>query len=106
MNWKEFLKPDWRKILVFVISIIMGIVVTHPLIYPEYSYSFPFLPLPFETVEIRAVPCPPGAHERIPGVIPDCMESVIILQNILLNLVSYYLISCLIVWIYDKVRKK
>jgi hypothetical protein len=103
MNLKQFLKPDWRKIVVFAILVLIGIAITHPLVYPELSYSFPFLPFPLEVVEIRMIPCPP--HE--PGTpISDCVEYFFIYRNILLNFFSYYFITCFIIWVYDKLKKK
>jgi len=99
MNLKQFLKSDWRKIVVFAILIILeficlpmpNIIFTDP---PTTDYSqwqcisllsiFPLLFSPYE------------------GFDTTLMRIIIIFVSFLIT----YLLSCLIVWIYDKFRKK
>lgn len=84
MTFKQFLKPDWRKI---AITAIMFIFFVFFLTYSIYSggvgFSFGF---PIHT-------------SRNPSILEQIYISII-------DLVFWYLLSCLIIWIYDKFRKK
>jgi hypothetical protein len=130
MNLKQFLKPDWRKIVIFVILSFL-------------SFSFWFLyNTGFTPPDARRDCCNieiesnNNSCQKIIGNIiinpndiyltslrkmyfnktPDyvCSEYNLIIQNgqrlfieisFLILLVSY-LLSCLIIWIYDKVKVK
>ena len=77
MNWKEFLKPNWKKIIIFVIIFI----ITHT--------------------------------EEIPSVWKYVYQQVLINYGaisftfiLIIDALIIYFLSCLIVWIYDKVKKK
>ncbi len=99
MTLKQFLKPDWRKIVVFVVLFIPTAVI------PNFgfgiwwggadigiSYGFPFNFYGYG-----------GGPELLPGeFIPVYFHYEAIVENIII----WYLLSCLIVWIYDKVRKR
>jgi hypothetical protein len=98
MNWKQFLKLDWKKIVVFVILIFIAM----------FSIGIPFWSYPM---------CEPGGS--CPLIFNFLPSDKIISSNIYLNngfridwiilffiLLLLYLFSCLIVRIYDKVKKK
>jgi hypothetical protein len=112
MNIKQFLKPDWRKILIFIIFIFSSYIV--------YIFSF---------VTISSALSTEGYNEMVKkGIKVTCIEgypscswsefrptiftyifvplSIIIIDyGWFLNLIFCYPVSCLIVWIYDKFRK-
>ncbi len=66
MNWKEFLKPDKRKIVLTAFWIII-LIILKTLV---FSYS--------------------------------CMFCDVVISAFILNLITSYLLSCLVVWIHDK----
>jgi len=98
MKWKELFKPSLNKIILTIfLLIITSLFIVEERVetvwyidrYIETTipyYGFPFK-VGFLTVGgIRF-------YEPIPA-------------NIVLNTIFYYLLSCLIIWIYDKVKKK
>jgi len=109
MNLKQFLKPDWRKIILLFImwaGLWFFIVLLKGGIYPEFHfvyvpaygsveckmeyYGLPFVTLVTGFTIVHQVDCP--------------IEYYLI--NIIGNLLTSYFLSCLIVWIYDKFRKR
>jgi len=103
MNWKQFLKPDWRKITIFVIIILPSIIVeacvnnllSCQLISASFGYVlvlFTLLVFPiFLLFKIIGIPY----QAFLPWVLV-----------LIINLLYEYILSCLIIWIYDKFRKK
>ena len=108
MNWKKFLKPDWRKIVVFVIIftlICLGFLNSYfcphimggPLIieknsrilYDSFCSSTNFL----------------GAFVTYLYNLNSFSNIINLSISIIVSLIILYIISCLIVWIYDKFRK-
>ncbi len=100
MTLKQFLKPDWRKIVIFVILFLFWLFIIlftscfHPRITCEEGYESYY--------ETLIIVCSSRCIS----------ENLIILYRIrdfTLGIFVYfilpYLISCLIVWIYDKFRK-
>jgi membrane protein implicated in regulation of membrane protease activity len=85
MNWKQFLKPDWRKMVLFVILLILSLLYEWPCTRSSvcrgliFSYATKFF-------------------------LSDNYD--ILWVQFVLNIVIWYLLSCLIVWIYDKFRKR
>jgi len=78
MGWKQFLKPDWRRILIY--ENIFGFVFILPLLM--------FLP----------PTCPTS---------PVCQEMLTQAFRItFIAIIPVYLISCFYVWFYDAVRKR
>ena len=69
MNWKHFLKPDWKKIAIFLVLFVLTF----------YLFG-------------KTLTCTGDECSNYPITI--------------VLLVSSYILSCLIVWIYTKVRKK
>ena len=83
VNWKDFLKPDWRKIVLTIIILIIA-----------------FLNL---IQSMRGV-CTRTHYNKF-----LCDLSMAFIQSpyhFILSIVIFYVISCLIVWIYEKYRSK
>jgi hypothetical protein len=95
MNWKKFLKPDRRKIVVFVVFIILPVL----WIFNQNIPTYIFLYIPFSLCTIF-----PGCVIG-DGELPRINNELFILSFIITYIV-WYLFSCLIVWIYDKVNRK
>lgn len=93
MNWKEFLKPDWRKIVIFVILFVMLIIIAN--LYPPK-----LIPSWLENLNIIFY----FPDFFIFEILKLSISTVIFL--FILDLIYWYLLSCLIVWVYDKVKKK
>lgn len=97
MNWKQFLKPDWKKIVVFI------------LFFSLISYISPFLhDYIFPCVYVGPDSCM-GEFYGLPLIFGVRLLAVFRLDNIIFlitDLIFWYLLSCLIVWIYDKFIKK
>jgi len=86
MIWKEFLRPDLKKVITFIIIAVLGI-----------SYIFLFSLL--SGLSILDLP-----SVLIFGVlIGNYYEFG---RAILVNALYWYVLSCLIIWIYNKVKKK
>lgn len=108
MKWKEFLKPDWRKIviliLLFIIASLEGIGVEEPIarrgpvptIYYYHLNPLLWVIPPFELISVGPV----KGYEFL-GIRLD-----IIPIQYYFSLIYWYILSCLIVWIYDRVKKK
>jgi hypothetical protein len=103
MKWEKFFKPDWRKILIFVIlfllitflPILLGFCATIPTVVGDKQCLLVIQPffvfLPSETISYK--PIVTGLY-----FVPSLYW--------ILDIIFWYLLSCLIVWIYDKVKKK
>jgi hypothetical protein len=81
---KQFLKPDWRKIMIFImLSYFVGVTME--------------IPLDWQI---------PGGGGMLPsGVLVDSAP-IVKPRNLIFNLIFWYFISCLIFWIYDKIKNK
>jgi hypothetical protein len=86
MKWKEFLKPDWRKIVIFIITIL------------PTSYYFLINSRNIEDC-FYSLLCFEITHRG------DVLNVILKLPS-LIPLIISYLVSCLIVYVYDKVKKK
>jgi len=96
MKIKQFLKLDWRKIVLFIIFLIL----TFILVFGTFGippskrevedwiivFLFYFLAFP---IELTAY-----------------LDPILGFSGFIINIVYLYFLSCLIVWIYDKVKKK
>jgi hypothetical protein len=85
MNFRQFLKPDWRKIVVFIILLIIFLPFKYSLIRGE-------LPVP-----VKGLP--------LPIWIEDVYSSLLKIF-LIIDLIFWYPISCFIIWIYDKLKKE
>jgi hypothetical protein len=113
MNWKEFLKPDWRKIVLTVI--ILFLVTFLPVLLGFCTH------VDFQCIKLsKCVTCvlaiqPFFVFLPYTGIsytpigltnIYYISSSYWILNYWVLDIITWYLLSCFIVWIYDKFRKK
>ena len=101
MNLKQFLKPDWRKIVMFIVLLIIFLVIYKyklSLMTGELPFSFPVkgLPLPIYIGCPEKMECP----ERTEGF------EKLLKVFLIIDLFFWYFISCFIIWIYKKVKKK
>ncbi|MFH1474059.1 MAG: hypothetical protein ABIE55_04190 [Candidatus Aenigmatarchaeota archaeon] len=106
MNWKNFLKPDLKKIIVFSIELIILIFF---IIYPpvlssithydgtECSGSIEHYGYPITIFNIDSRHCIDTNYQKL---------YYVNYTNLILLLISFYIISCFIIWIYNKVKKK
>ena len=127
MNWKQFLKPDWRKIVIFIV------------LSACFSFWILYNTSPGPPRDLRESCCIQNVYDReicqkiISGEselyrlkpyrnkTPEeiCQEykssgiKIIVLSMelltgflILIKFIIPYLLSCLTVWIYDTLRKK
>ena len=102
MNVKKFLKPNWKKIVLSIIipiqaTLIGGLIANFPS-YSEVGYNigsnyFLIFMLPVLLSRVFSIPWEPIISWQV----------LIIIFSLLLY---WYILSCLIVWIYDKVKKK
>lgn len=121
MTLKKFLKPEWRKIVIFVILLLVtnfflkglrDIFTSTNLSYgPWDRIGYPFIFL-YEIRHFLGEPINnPYASKWFPlGTIIIQESSTQILglslPLFLLDIIIFYLLSCFIIWIYDKFRKK
>jgi len=96
MSWKKFLKPDWRRLILFVITMV-GL---------NYFWISSFdisdgrdlfgLPLGFY---------PKGSFMMRPGYpTPPVVEFSWV--NLVVDILFWYLIACIAFYVYDKVKEK
>jgi hypothetical protein len=95
MGWKQFLKPDWRKIVLMLLFFLLGLLNVRS--YTSGScgvlqvitvWEERGLPFTFQVTKLH------------------CSPIIFILIPAFLDLIFWYLISCLIVWVHDRYRKK
>ena len=99
MNWKKFLEPDFKKLIVFFIIEFITIVVS---VIPAIPLLLEAL-IPFNFII--------SSFTNLTNVNPTDFSSIKYVSIILglirfLELVWHYVISCFIIWIYSKIRKK
>jgi hypothetical protein len=106
MTLKQFLKPDWRKIVLFVVLLFipLPIPIYGPLLLPTPAgitlYGYETLWIPFILAIWSQISCLSGSN-----CAPYFGNWIVNILFIIFILPFYYLLSCLIVWIYDKFRK-
>jgi len=89
---KEFFKPDWKKIIL-VFILLTGIVIIIPIFYSCLGcYN-------------TAIGLPLFFYEQINWPLSERKTNFSI-SNFGIDIIFWYLFSCLIVWIYNKVKKK
>jgi len=96
MKIKQFLKPDWRKIIIFVVLFIIFSFLMNNTFYIE-DKGFPFVYLDFPVY---------GPAMLLNETLVDYRAPIFSLINFILDIIFWYLFSCLIIWIYDKMKKK
>ncbi len=108
MNLKQFLKPDWRKIVLTVILIFVLMIY-----FPSFWGLEGIKPIFTDDKHICCF-CETATCEGIPfiyafgGCVSEilCYDTTIYWDSLILDLIFWYLLSCFIVWIYNKVKKK
>lgn len=132
MNWKEFLKPDWRKVLIFVVIGFLVFIDTwryetseKGIWVEDKSYEISktivvgirgasscyHVPTSFKEPPVRI--CTFSLNPLI-WLFPNVKINVeggmlyikLLIATYLIPLLYWYLLSCLLIWIYDKVKKK
>ncbi|MCX6776804.1 MAG: hypothetical protein NTY73_02440 [Candidatus Micrarchaeota archaeon] len=96
MTWKEFLMPDWRKVILFIITTIgvnYYIISTTVILDARILVGLPLGFWPVGSNFIRA-------GEQIPPSVDFSFT------NLIIDVIFWYLLSCIIVWTYDKLKKK
>jgi|SRR3972149_7653319 len=103
MNWKEFLKPDMKKIILFLVlfslSYFFGVSSYHGILQVVGVCYNPILWLPLAIVGGSCIFSSGGDLISIINQFPYSL-------GILATLLYWYFLSCLIVWIYNNIRKK
>jgi len=94
MNFKQFLKPNWRKIVVFIVLLIVSY---FRVIFTGIASISRGAPFPYYIRECSDI--------MIGGYLPPC-SSYINWNYLTFDIISWYLLSCLIIWIYDKIKKE
>ena len=95
MNWKEFLKPDWRKLLtLFILEFFITFIIL------LFGYSIP------TWVVYLAAPNVFYLENTVSSALSTEALSFHGSLSDVIVLFYRYILSCFIVWIYDKVRKK
>jgi hypothetical protein len=102
MTLKQFLKPDWRKIVILLVLIIL--IIVYFLTRPPWKGSFfehfiEFVILGPSTFSALLCPMYTAAVGGI--VAPICYT---IFFGMIINAIYLYVISCLILWIYEKIN--
>ena len=98
MTFKQFLKPDWRKVVVLVVLAIIFSLSQGSILAGELPVSARGLPLPiFVCIE---------SYSDVFMLTPLREPCGIIYYFLIIDLIIWYLLSCLIVWIYGKFRKR
>jgi hypothetical protein len=91
MNLKKFLKPDWRKILIFLVMVFLTFLTGKV----EPIYESTKFELGYPTFLIK------WTHRMPPSTSYEWN-----FVNLFINAIIWYFLSCLIIWIYDKLKKK
>jgi len=119
MNIKQFLKPDRRKAVIFIIIFLL--IFLHNIL--SSGPTAACASMTCEQINLPWRPCPVCSittSDYINGIFYYSIFSVHLIErsftkppdfiiSILLSAIQFfywYLISCLIVWIYDKSRKR
>lgn len=98
MGIKQFLKPDRRKIVIFVVLTIILSLYQGSILAGELPVSSRGFPLPiFVCIE---------SFSDVFMLTPLMEPCGIIYYFLIIDLIIYYLLSCLIIWFYDKVKKR
>jgi len=95
MNFKQFLNPDWRKIVIFIIFLLLTFILVFG------SFALP----PSKRGEEYYIVLFLYYFLAFPIELTAYSDPVLGLLGFIINIFYLYLLSCFIVWIYDKFRK-
>ena len=108
MKWKEFLRPSYSKIILTVALLVIAFLYVHPTMMGVKStistaeVHYRGLPFPYYKCTTEIFPnTEPFTHcdfEVGPNYFPYL--------NLVLDILILYFISCLMLWMYGKVKKK
>jgi uncharacterized membrane protein AbrB (regulator of aidB expression) len=103
MKWKELLKPDWGKILITILITLMFSI----LVINVFGINYDNLKIPTLVdfvgfiifIVILAWPL---------SLLPSTMntQTLFLPLGMFLLILYWYFLSCMIIWIYNKVKKK
>ena len=99
---KQFLKPDWRKIVLTIVIIVLSYIPYTSVQYPGGGEGYYFISGYFwEFVSHHIV-------SFFVSVIPESLISFLVLMILawVVHMMCFYLLSSLIIFIYDKFRSK
>lgn len=96
MKIKQFLKPDWRKIVLFILLFIISTLVRANL-FPNRKLEYPYPPFVFGMPFVSFYVYP------IVELTPEIRLNFLGLFG---DIIFWYFISYLLVWAYDKFKKK
>jgi hypothetical protein len=94
MNWKEFLKPDWRRLL--IAFILCGI---------TFGFLYCFL-TESECLSMTVINLVGGPEAFFESLFDLFLFLDIPISEKIISIVISYLLSCLIVYLYDRHKKK
>lgn len=95
MDWKKFLQPDLKKIILFIALFIIG-----TLFWPKpLALDVNYFGGPLVFASVGTLPCPPGTPY-------PCHMPIINYFNLIIDIIFWYLIACGIIFAYNKYKKK
>jgi hypothetical protein len=102
MNWKQFLKPELNKIgltlfLLFISSFVLQGSAVGQCREIEY-YGFPLPWFNYDCITDKGVLCSDNQA--------SCSITSPEISILVLDIIIWYIISCVIVWIYNKIKKR
>ena len=99
MNIKQFLKPDWKKIAILVFLIAAS------LLY-QSGFALGELPATARGFPLSIIIFSPEDSSYAISTVPSGIPLGISYEGLILDLLFWYFISCLIIWSYDKLKRK
>lgn len=107
MEWKKFFTPDWKKLVLFVVIIMVERVVSTFILgyYLVYGVKLSSILIvsPFDILNAMMVPIL-VTPDKTP-LLQLCFDTFIGGLTQFLNLLWQYFLACLIVFAYDNFRK-
>jgi len=105
VNINQFIKPDWRKLLIFLLFVSLITIIFQSSIMGGWSIKeTTYFILPFPSITHREISCDNIPTPYASECKPESSFKINYL-NLALNIAFWYLLSCLIIWIFDKFRK-
>jgi hypothetical protein len=97
---RKLLMPDWRRVVTFSAIFGLPLIITIFFVSQKwFSINIGILPKGFP-LEFFSTVCREGA------LVNDCYLDFFNYSFLVSNIIFLYVISCLLIWIYDKLRKK
>lgn len=112
---KKFFKPSWRKILLFLIFMVISLPLsfcfyslfsqTEPLLIGDCGTTFIGFPMPFLEYDSCSSYFGEPLYKSITFV-GSSNELIFALQLLTIDLIFWYLISCLVILIFSKLKSR